>query len=256
MSSDGMSPGGMSPDEMSPAGMSPDGVSAPAGMSPEAMSPETTNPEAMSPEAMSPEAMGPEAMNAGKPPLPAVPEPPAIDLTRGCFPAGTKHTGSYRHQPLPRAPQRREGESEADFAVRSEREMKRKPRSRGKKGGICFAFPDMCVTPAGEFNVVLPYLNIGMLKDATGVAPKLLAENKPVLVETSELTRSYGDEAGSCGGVISGAVAGKVTFKQSSSRVLCGGIGVVYVGARTGHNNDNVIGKIKDPSQMKMGVAP
>jgi hypothetical protein len=121
--------------------------------------------------------------------------------------------------------------------------------------GICFAFPDVCLTPAPSGPVPLPYPNVGLLAAAQGVEPSVYASGSPVAVETSVIPKSMGDEAGTAGGVKSGTFGGAVKFKTASSRVYAGGKRVVLVGARTSHNNDNAVGQQITPSQGRVFAA-
>ena len=71
--------------------------------------------------------------------------------------------------------------------------------------GICFAFPDVCLTPAPPGpNVPVPYPNIGQLSSATGTANSVKAGGNVVVTKDSTVSSTTGDEAGTAGGVISG----------------------------------------------------
>lgn len=122
-----------------------------------------------------------------------------------------------------------------------------------KADGMCFAFPDVCLTPAPSGPPVpVPYPNVAMLVGAEGVETKVCAGGAPVVVETSIIPTSTGDEAGTAGGVASGTFAGAVKFQTASSKVYAGGKRVVLLGAVTTHNNDNAIGQQVLPSQARV----
>ncbi len=110
--------------------------------------------------------------------------------------------------------------------------------------GICMAFPDVCNTPAGPSMVPVPYPNIAQLADATGAAATVNAGGKPVIVKSSRIATSSGDEAGSGGGVTSGSFAGACTFTSASGTVLAEGVEVVRQLDRTSQNNDNAPGQV------------
>ena len=56
--------------------------------------------------------------------------------------------------------------------------------------GMCFAFPDVCLTPAPpSAPVPIPYPNIAQLADATGTATNVNAGGKPVVTEASSIPR-------------------------------------------------------------------
>ncbi len=117
------------------------------------------------------------------------------------------------------------------------------PIATKTSGGICFAFPDVCLTPI-VVPVPIPYPNIGNLGDATKVSEKVKIGGNPVVLESSEITMSTGDEAGSIGGVMSGKIKGKVTFITYSSKVKVEGKGVVRVGDTTQQNDNNAVGTV------------
>lgn len=108
-----------------------------------------------------------------------------------------------------------------------------------KAGGTCFAFPDVCLVPATPSPVPTPFPNTGACADAQDTVDAVLVENKEVLVETSSLPQSSGDEAGTGGGVVSGTFRGCVKFKTASGKVYAKGKRVILMGAVTAHNGDN-----------------
>lgn len=113
------------------------------------------------------------------------------------------------------------------------------------EGGICFTFPDVCLTPAPPGPPVpLPYPNIGQLSDATGTASSVLVNGKPVVTSNSSIPTTSGDEAGSVGGVTSGTTKGKVEFISFSASVLAEDGNVVRLGDTTRQNNGNAVGTV------------
>jgi len=126
-----------------------------------------------------------------------------------------------------------------------------------KAAGVCFAFPDVCLVPAAPSPVPTPFPNIGQCSDAQGTVSTVLVENQEIIVETSSLPQSAGDEAGSGGGVVSGTFRGVVKFKTSSAKVYAKGKRVVMFGAVTAHNGDNAnmpAGKQIAPSQSRVMI--
>ncbi|MEZ4294660.1 MAG: DUF4150 domain-containing protein [Polyangiaceae bacterium] len=124
-----------------------------------------------------------------------------------------------------------------------------------KAAGTCFAFPDVCLVPAAPNPVPTPFPNTGQCTDATGTVDSVLIENKEVLVETSSLSQSSGDEAGTGGGVMSGTFRGVVKFKTASSKVYAKGKRVILFGATSAHNGDNAnmpMGSQIVPSQARV----
>ena len=84
-------------------------------------------------------------------------------------------------------------------------------------------------------------------KDATPYAP--------VVVESSFIPSSTGDEAGTLGGLRSGTFCGPVRFKTASAKVYAKGKRVVLLGAITTHNAENAVGQHVVASQTKVRVA-
>jgi len=124
-----------------------------------------------------------------------------------------------------------------------------------KAGGTCFAFPDVCLVPAAPSPVPTPFPNTGQCRDAQGTVDSVLVENKEVIVESSVIPMSSGDEAGTGGGVVSGMFMGCVKFKTASAKVYAKGKRVVLLGSATAHNGDNAnmpAGQQVAPSQGKV----
>lgn len=124
-----------------------------------------------------------------------------------------------------------------------------------KAGGTCLAFPDVCLVPAAPNAIPTPFPNRGACADATGTVDSVRVEGADVLVETSSLPTSSGDEAGTGGGVVSGTFAGCVKFKTASAKVRAKGKRVILATAITAHNGSNAnmpVGQQIVPSQAKV----
>ncbi|MBL7189108.1 MAG: DUF4150 domain-containing protein [Phycisphaerae bacterium] len=114
-----------------------------------------------------------------------------------------------------------------------------------KAGGICFAFPDVCNTPAPPAPPIpIPYPNIGQLSDATGVSTDVKVGGNLVILKGSIIKNTTGDEAGSVGGVLSGSIVGKVEFETASETVKINGDKVVRMTDKTKQNNRNADGTV------------
>ena len=122
--------------------------------------------------------------------------------------------------------------------------------------GTCFALPDVCKVPAPPAPPIpTPFPNTAMCAQATGAVMTVLAMNKPILVLTSKIPMSAGDEAGSAGGMVSGTIKGPVTYKTSSNKVFAAGKKMVMLTAVTAHNGTNAnmpAGAQIAPSQTKV----
>jgi hypothetical protein len=128
-----------------------------------------------------------------------------------------------------------------------------------KQGGQCFAFPDVCKTPAAPSPVPIPYPNIAMVANTDNAIEEVLMVNKATVVENSKIPSSSGDEPGTIGGVVSNTNRNQVTFKKYSSKVFAKGKAVVFHTVVTQHNGSNPnmpAGCHVAPSQMTVLVAP
>ena len=125
-------------------------------------------------------------------------------------------------------------------------------------GGMALAVPDVCKVPTPAGPVPTPFPNMAMLNTADGFCPKVLIDSKEVIVETSKIPQSQGDEAGVGMGVTSGTQMQQVVFKQYSPKVIAGGKKVVHMLSQTAHNgsNPNAPGGTQVvPSQAKVLVS-
>jgi hypothetical protein len=129
------------------------------------------------------------------------------------------------------------------------------PEVSTKAGGTCVAFPDVCFVPSAPTPIPTPLPNVAQCCDAEGTVDTVLVQNKEVVVESSSIPMSSGDEAGTSGGVVSGTFMGCVKFKTASAKVYAKGKRVVLFGAVTAHNGNNAnmpAGQQVAPSQGKV----
>jgi hypothetical protein len=120
--------------------------------------------------------------------------------------------------------------------------------------------PDVCLVPAPPAPPIpTPFPNLAELAMSVAAAMKVLVSNMPVLVQSSQVPMSNGDEAGVAGGVMSGMIMGPATFKTASSKVFAGGQPVLMLTSMSAHNgmaaNLPAGGAIIAPSQAKVLVA-
>ena len=88
-------------------------------------------------------------------------------------------------------------------------------------GGTTMSFPNTCNTPAAPSPVPIPYPSIAdcSTADSSTCSQKVKILNKPILIETSVVKKTSGDEAGTNGGVTSGTFGDECGRTQASSKV-------------------------------------
>lgn len=128
-----------------------------------------------------------------------------------------------------------------------------------KKGGQCLGAPDVCKVPAPPGPPVpTPFPNSASCSGASGTIKKVLVEKKEVVVESSKIKSSKGDEAGTLKGMVSNTNRDQVQFKKYSSKVYAKNKKIVFHTAITAHNGSNAnmpAGGHIQPSQTKVEVA-
>ncbi|MEO7031575.1 MAG: DUF4150 domain-containing protein [Herbaspirillum sp.] len=124
-----------------------------------------------------------------------------------------------------------------------------------KQAGQCFAFPDVCKTPAPPAPPVpIPYPNIAMPMMGNPTTTKVLISGMPALTKASKITLSSGDEAGVAGGVASSKIMGPAEFIMGSMKVKLEGNPAVRLGDPTKQNDGNTVGSVLAPSQAKVMI--
>jgi hypothetical protein len=127
-----------------------------------------------------------------------------------------------------------------------------------KAGGMYFAMPDVCLTPAPPAPPIpIPYPNLAQVASTDGAIDKVLIENKETVTEGSKVPNSSGDEAGVKGGVVSGKNMDQVQPKMFSSVVFAKGKKVVMLTSMSAHNGSSAnmpAGAMIAPSQGKVIV--
>jgi len=114
-----------------------------------------------------------------------------------------------------------------------------------RSGGICFAFPNVCITP-GAPPTPIPYPSVGQLSDTQGPASDVYAGSSLVVTKDASISSTTGDAAGTGGGV-SGSpptCGGPVKFTGASGTVFADGKAVVRMFDTTDQNNGNARGTV------------
>lgn len=109
--------------------------------------------------------------------------------------------------------------------------------------GICFAFPDVRLTPSPTGQVPMPYPNVAQLSAADEVADDVKAGGKPVVVANSTIDSSSGGEAGT-GGPVTQTTSAHCVFESASKTVRANGQGVVRQGDATLQDLGNARGTV------------
>lgn len=121
-------------------------------------------------------------------------------------------------------------------------------------GGQLGSALDVCATPAPAGTTPVAYPNTVSPALGQPQAQKLLIAGMPALHQNSSCAPSSGNETGSVGGVISGAVKGPATFSTGSSKVMVEGSPAVRLNDACAHNGGNAIGQALQPSQGKVMI--
>lgn len=117
-------------------------------------------------------------------------------------------------------------------------------------GGMCFAFPDVCLTPAppSPSPVPIPYPNMGIEPTDTQFVTNVLMTCTPSHNMSTKPIMSQGDNAGVAMGVASGTVMGQVRTVTAAFTVLVGGMPLTRLTSATIQNSTNAPGVKLVPS--------
>ena len=97
-------------------------------------------------------------------------------------------------------------------------------------GGMVSFMPDVCLTPSSSGPVPIPYPNIATSQDTAQGSSTVQCDGNPVMLQGSTFSKSTGDEAGTHGGVASGATKGAAQFTNYSFDVTFDGKPVARMG--------------------------
>ncbi|MBK4216490.1 DUF4150 domain-containing protein [Paracoccus caeni] len=103
-------------------------------------------------------------------------------------------------------------------------------------GGICFAFPNVCLTQVGPATVPIPYPSIGQLS-AAGGSGTVKAGGSNVVRQADTISSTTGDAAGQAG-----VTSGPVEFVTASATVFAEGSPIVRLSDQTMQNSGNASG--------------
>jgi hypothetical protein len=117
-------------------------------------------------------------------------------------------------------------------------------------GGMCLAFPDVCLTPAppAPAPIPIPYPNIGLDPTNVGFVPNVLITCAPAHNLGTQPPMTNGDNAGLATGVASGTVRGPARTVTAAFTVLVGGMPLARLTSITIQNSTNAPGAKVVPS--------
>ena len=108
--------------------------------------------------------------------------------------------------------------------------------------GISIVFPDVCKTPAAPSPVPIPYPNLGKFSDTSQGPTTVTTDGEMPMVKGAKYSRSYLDEPGTLGGVISGVNMDVCEFLIYSFDVKFEGKNVCRLGDQLWQNKKNILG--------------
>lgn len=117
-------------------------------------------------------------------------------------------------------------------------------------GGLCIAFPDVCLTPAppSPSPVPVPYPNVGADPTNTGFVANVLMTCAPAHNLGTAPPMTNGDNGGLATGVASGTVMAPARTMTGAFTVLVGGMPLARLTSVTVQNSTNAPGAKVVPS--------
>jgi hypothetical protein len=107
-------------------------------------------------------------------------------------------------------------------------------------GGFSIVFPDVCKTPPGP--VPIPYPNLGKSSDTSQGPTTVTTDGEMPMVKGALYARSYLDEPGVAGGVISQVNRDVCEYLMYSFDIKFEGNNVCRMGDPLWHNKKNIMG--------------
>lgn len=101
--------------------------------------------------------------------------------------------------------------------------------------GMDLGFPDVCLTPAA-LGAPIPYPDIAMTATSAPAAYNVLVDCMPVINQLSTGLLSFGDEAGTAGGVVSHLIDGQTEYFVGCATILVDGVPAQRLTSVTGQN--------------------
>lgn len=115
-------------------------------------------------------------------------------------------------------------------------------------GGMCMAFPDVCLTPTPAGPVPIPYPNIALHPTSVGFVPNVLVTCAPAHNMMTVAPLTNGDNAGISMGVASGMVMGSSRNLTGAFTVIVGSAPMTRLTSLSLQNGTNAPGAAIVPS--------
>lgn len=115
-------------------------------------------------------------------------------------------------------------------------------------GGMCLAFPDVCLTPTPAGPVPVPYPNVALHPTSVGFVPNVLVTCAPAHNMLTVAPLTNGDNAGVATGVASGVVMGPSRNLTAAFTVIVGCAPMTRLTSASLQNSTNAPGAAIVPS--------
>jgi hypothetical protein len=115
-------------------------------------------------------------------------------------------------------------------------------------GGMCMAFPDVCLTPTPAGPVPIPYPNIALHPTSVGFVPNVLVTCAPAHNMMTVTPLTNGDNPGVATGVASGMVMGPSRNLTAAFTVIVGSAPMTRLTSMSLQNSTNAPGAAIVPS--------
>jgi hypothetical protein len=126
--------------------------------------------------------------------------------------------------------------------------------AKTQAGGMCMAFPDVCLTPTPAGPVPIPYPNIAADPTDVSFVPNVLLTCTPAHNMSTFPVMTNGDNAGVATGVASGTVMAPEHTVTAAFTCIVGGMPLARLTSVTIQNNTNAPGAKIVPSVTNVVV--
>lgn len=121
-----------------------------------------------------------------------------------------------------------------------------------QRGGLDFAFADVCLTPEDGAARAVPYPNFSHGAMGVPAVYKVLLAGAPAHNLSTVILLSHGDPGDTAPGIVSRTNMGPCRHTTAASSVLIGGMPATRLGSQSLQNAGNTVGARITPSQTKV----